>query len=125
NNELRQLIEELRLTSSIHLIGTREDMPSVIRALDIVVSASHGEGFPNAIGEAMACAVPCVATDVSDVNWIVADAGIVVPKNAPPARARALAELIDSGARGRQELGSKGRARVAKHFALTSITEQY
>jgi glycosyltransferase involved in cell wall biosynthesis len=125
NSELRQLIEELRLTSSIHLLGTREDMPCVIRALDIVVSASHGEGFPNAIGEAMACAVPCVATDVSDVNWIVANAGTVVPKNDPTSMARALADLIDCGVRGRQEVGYRGRARIAEHFGLTSIAEQY
>ena len=125
NNELRRVIEELRLTSAIHLLGAREDMPSVIRALDIVASASHGEGFPNAIGEAMACGVPCVATDVSDVTWIVANAGIVVPKNDAISLARALGELIDRGATGRKELGSIGRARVAEHFGLTSIAAQY
>jgi glycosyltransferase involved in cell wall biosynthesis len=125
NHTLRRQIEDLELTSAIHLLGTRQDMPRVMAALDILASASHGEGFPNAIGEAMACAVPCVATDVSDVPWIIANAGIVIPKNDPASMARALVELIERGAQDRQDLGYRGRARVAEHFGLSAIAEQY
>jgi glycosyltransferase involved in cell wall biosynthesis len=74
NQALQQLIRDLGLRSAIHLLGPRHDIPRIIAALDIATSASYGEGFPNAIGEAMACAVPCVATDVSDVSWIIKNA---------------------------------------------------
>ena len=58
--------QELGLVERIHLLGERLDMPRLTAALDIAVSSSHAEGFPNVIGEAMACAVPCVVTDVGD-----------------------------------------------------------
>ena len=66
-----------------------------------------------------------MVTDVSDLNWIVKNAGIVVPKNDAASMARAFAEMVELGAHGRQVLGCNGRARVMEHFRLASIVEQY
>ncbi|MDQ1638987.1 MAG: hypothetical protein QOF62_2326 [Pyrinomonadaceae bacterium] len=125
NRPLRQLIQDLALTSAVHLLGPRPDMPRIIAALDIAASASYGEGFPNAIGEAMACAVPCVVTDVSDLSWIIKNAGIVVPKNDASSMAQAFAEMLELGVEARHVLGGNGRARVMEHFRLTAIAEKY
>jgi glycosyltransferase involved in cell wall biosynthesis len=125
NQSLRELIQELGLVERVHLLGERQDMPRLTAALDVAVSASFGEGFPNVIGEAMACGVPCVVTDVSDLPWIVGGTGRVVPPRDPAAMAQAFVEMIELGIDGREELGSAARARVMEHFCLDSVVAQY
>jgi glycosyltransferase involved in cell wall biosynthesis len=94
-------------------------------ALDIATCSSYSESFPNIIGEAMACAVPCVVTDVGDAARIVAETGCVVPPKDAPALASALRELIELGPAGRQELGLRARARVEERYSLDSVVWQY
>jgi glycosyltransferase involved in cell wall biosynthesis len=85
-DEIRMLGDKLGLSKRLIWAGIRHDMRAVYNALDIVTSSSiYGEGFPNVIGEAMACGVPCVVTDVGDNARIVDDTGIVVPPNKPDA----------------------------------------
>jgi glycosyltransferase involved in cell wall biosynthesis len=80
--ELYALCRELCLANRVIWAGARRDMPAVYNALDIACSSSYGEGFPNVIGESMACGVPCVVTDVGDSASLVGDLGIVVsPKD--------------------------------------------
>src|SRR6202043_3606803 len=74
NAELSGLVSQLQVRSNVHMLGRRQDMERVTAALDIACSSSaYGEGFPNVIGEAMSCAVPCVVTDVGDSARIVSD----------------------------------------------------
>ncbi|MEG4090565.1 glycosyltransferase [Microcoleus sp. Pol12B4] len=94
--KLYQLTDDLGIAEKIIWAGGRSDMPAVFNALNIACSSSSdGEGFPNVVGEAMACGVPCVVTDVGDSAWIVGDKGVVVPPKNPEALKTAINELID------------------------------
>jgi glycosyltransferase involved in cell wall biosynthesis len=118
--ELLRQSERLELTKRILWAGARRDMPAVYSALDINVSCSYGEGFPNVIGEAMACGVPCVVTDVGDSAWIVGDGGEV----APPKDAKALEAAIERSIQ-RIKAGSYdtayNRRRILDLFAVQSL----
>jgi glycosyltransferase involved in cell wall biosynthesis len=126
NHILCQSIQELGLTAHTHLLGERDDMPRLAAALDIFsLSSLYGESFPNVIGEAMACGVPSVVTDVGDAVWIVGDTGRVVPPGNPSALASAWKEIIDLGPEGRAVLGRAARSRVIDRFPLELAVARY
>lgn len=114
------------LAGRVDLLGERRDMAQLYPALDIVsLCSSYGEGFPNVLGEAMACGVPCVATDSGDAAELIGETGIVVPPREPEALAAGLERLLALGIEGRQSLGRKARARIAKNYALGPIVARY
>ncbi len=126
NKALATTVAELDLDEQVFLLGERSDIPQLNAALDIASSSSSwGEGFPNVIGEAMSCSVPCVVTEVGDSGWIVGEAGKVVPPRDPEALANAWRDLIEIGREGRETLGILGRQRVIDHFSLEAVVRQY
>lgn len=126
NATLQRQIEDAGLGGRAHLLGERSEIAEIMAGLDMLtLSSAWGEGFPNVVGEAMACAVPCVVTDVGDSAWIVGDTGRVVPPQDPVALADAWSGLIDPGPGERSRLGRAARQRISAHFALPQIAEQY
>jgi glycosyltransferase involved in cell wall biosynthesis len=124
--ELLRLIQEHQLQERISLLGDRADIPRLTAALDIACSASAwGESFSNAIGEAMACGVPCVVTDIGDNAYLVADTGLSVPARSPGALGAALHHLIKAGEAGRRQLGAAARRRIEKEFSLAAVARRY
>ncbi len=93
--ELRRLASELGLAERLTWAGARLDMTGVCNAMDVVVSSSYGEGFPNVVAEAMACGVPCVVTDVGDSAMIVGTTGVVVEPARPDALCQGLRSMIE------------------------------
>lgn len=120
---LQTLANQLGLQERVLWVGVRQDMPAVYNALDIAVSSSCTEGLPNAIGEAMACGVPCVVTDVGDSAWVVGGTGEVVPLKNPVALANAIERML-----GRKTYDpARIRKRVVDQLSVTSLvtnTEQ-
>lgn len=126
NRSLVGWIENMGLKNNFYLLGRRDDMPRFHASLDIAVSSSaYGEGFSNTIGEAMACGVPCAATDVGDSALIIGDTGRVVPPQDPAALAAAWRELIEMGPENRARLGKVARKRIADNFSLPVIAARY
>lgn len=121
--EVYQLTRELNLFDQVIWAGACADMPAVYNALDIAVSSSYGEGFPNVIGEAMACGVPCVVTDVGDSAWIVGDTGWVVPPKNPELLKTAIAQLIDRIQSDGYE-SKPNRQRVIEQFSVLQLVAQ-
>jgi glycosyltransferase involved in cell wall biosynthesis len=114
------------LAGKTFLPGERRDMPALNAALDVAVSSSSfGEGFPNALGEAMACGVPCVATNVGDSSFILDGTGRVVPPGDPEKLSAAILSLLRLPASRRRALGSAARRRVVDNFSLDSVTQKY
>ncbi len=108
-----------------HLLGPREDIPRLTAALDVAVSSSIGEGFPNVLGEAMGCGVPCVVTNVGDSASIVGHSGRVVAARDPKALGDTCVELLEMSCDDRKRLGLAARARIEKYFALPVIVRRY
>lgn len=115
--ELRALGDSQGLKDRLLWAGARSDMASVYNALDMLTSSSSfGEGFPNVVGEAMACGVPCVVTDVGDSRHVVGDAGIVVMPGDPAQLVEAWKALLDLPQSQRATLSEKARARIVDEF---------
>ena len=126
NRELTRWISDLGLAESVRLLGHRTDIPRLTAALDIAcLSSVSGEAFPNVLGEAMACGVPCVATDVGDSALIIGDTGKVVPPGDSDAFANACAELLGMTEEARRNLGEAARKRVQDHFDLSVVSRLY
>jgi len=119
---LRRQAEELGIADIVVWADAREDVVAVYNGLDIMcLSAYAGEGFPNVIGEAMACGVPCVVTDVGDAAKIVGELGIVVP----PKEAKRMAEALDGMLRKLNTINSlQLRESIVQRFALQAMIEK-
>lgn len=123
---LARLAAQPDLAGRVHLLGERHDLPRLTASLDVACSSSaFGEGFPNVIAEAMACAVPCVATDVGDSAFVLGDEGRVVPPGKTASLAEALLELLRRSPEHRARTGERLRRRVIENFSLHSALEGF
>ena len=124
---LLYLIHELGLEDRVRLLGrvSQEMVRERLRASDVLLQASHFEGHPNAVLEAMACALPVVVTDYPGVRDAVEHGvdGLVCPRRSPEALADALGSLRDRALA--RKLGEAGRERVVAGFTLEHQLERF
>lgn len=125
NTLLMNWIKERELSKKFFLLSTNFESSEVLQALDIFVLSSITEGFPNVIGEAMACEVPCVVTDVGDCRLIVKDTGIVVNKSNAVALAQGIIQMISKDTSERRKLGAKARKIIVDNYSLPYIIRQF
>jgi glycosyltransferase involved in cell wall biosynthesis len=105
------------LKAGVRFLGTRNDMPRLYAAMDILVHASHREGFPLTLMEAAAMGVPVVATDIRGCRQIVDDGatGLLVPVRDPVALAAAIERLVTDNAE-RRRFGVAARDKAQARF---------
>src|SRR3546814_8797830 len=115
---LRALIGELGLGANIELLGTRRDVPELMRESDLMVNSSLFEGLPIALIEAAMSALPVVATDVGGSGEIVAPDvnGLLVPPGDQKALARAILAIL------REEDGLRSEEQTVELKSLMRIS---
>jgi glycosyltransferase involved in cell wall biosynthesis len=128
-DEIRRLHAELGIGDRCQILGYRDDVIAILAAADLFVMASHFEGFPIAIMEAMASGLPVVATRVGGIPDAVTDGheGLVVEPRAPEALAEALVRLARDGGL-RRTMAERARER-GRSFdvrpAVTAVQDAY
>lgn len=126
NSEIIYLIKEMKLNNNFRLLGERSDIPDIMNAMNVYCSSSaFGEGFPNVVGEAMACGLPCVVTDVGQSASIVDHTGFVVRPGNHDELADSLIKLASLPGDQLKKLGEEARKRVAKYYSLEKIVKEY
>lgn len=117
--------ESLADQTGLIRLGERDDLPRLFNGFDVFVLASaFGEGFSNALVEAMATGLPVITTDVGDGALIVGDCGVVVRPSDPGRLAEAISELKDDPAQCAQ-LGRDARQRVVDQFDLARAVKGF
>ncbi len=125
NPKMRSLVESLRAPERVILAGKRADSISCIASLDLLCLTSDAEGFPNVVGEALSCGVPCVTTDVGDCRSIIGECGSVVPRLDSESFAAACVEQLARYREYRNEIVSSCRDRIMQKFTLEAVGERY
>jgi glycosyltransferase involved in cell wall biosynthesis len=127
-NENPQIRGQLGQTTNLekfHLLGERDDIPNILAAIDIATSSSLSEGFPNAIGEAMACGIPCVATDTGDTALLMGDTGFLVNRKSPQELCAAWEAIARMTPEERMDMGFRARERIIQQYSQDKTTHRY
>jgi glycosyltransferase involved in cell wall biosynthesis len=123
NENLNRLIEQAGVGERVILLGQRDDMETIYQAFDLVTLCStFGEGFPNALTEAMACGIPCVATDIGACREIIGGLGLIVPPRDPAALADAWTSMLTGPM---DALSAKMRSRALERYRIERICRLY
>lgn len=117
--------QQLGIGNKVLLLGERQSPEVVYPGFDLYCSASLNEGFPNALSEAMACGVPCVATDTGASRQLVQGVGKVVPARNPQELASAVKQLASLPDIERRELGGRSRARIVTRYSMKTVVREY
>jgi len=121
----RQL-DEAGVAEQAWLPGARDDVPGLMRAMDLFVLPSLAEGICNTILEAMACGLPVIATEVGGNPDLLqpGETGALVPAGDPAALARQIQAYLEEPDR-RQREGQAARARAEAAFSMEAMVEGY
>lgn len=128
NEELISIIKFYRLDERVILLGPVSDVPELMNQLDLHILSSSSEGFPNVLAEAMACGIPCIATNAGSSEFIVKDTGWIVPTKDSVALASSIQAAIEDMRRNPETWKIKksdARSRINLNFSLEKMVSDY
>lgn len=114
--ELKHKVKRMGIESHIYFLGTRRDIPQILRASDVCVLVSKQEGLPRALMEAMAAGKPIVASDIRGNRDLIVDGenGILVPVGDAAGTANGLNKLYKEPEL-RRSMGKKNKEKVMQY----------
>jgi glycosyltransferase involved in cell wall biosynthesis len=123
---LERLVTKLGLSRCVRFVGFRNDFVDLLPGLDVLVHPAAREGLGVAVLEAMAAAVPVVATAVGGVVDAVSDGaeGLLVAAGDGPGLVAAIERLAGDAAL-RRRLGAAGRSRAEQEFSIARMADGY
>ena len=121
-NRLKRLAGELGLSGKVLFVGVRDDVPELVKLMDVLVLSSLSEGSPNILLEGMACAAPIVGTNVGGVPELVEDgvSGLLVDPGDASALSSAVLALLSDPERARA-MGEKGRVKAVEQYDIDAV----
>ncbi len=121
----RDLVRRRGIEGSVRFLGSRTDVPDLLRACELFVHPSREEGFSNAVLEAMSAGLPVVAFDVGgNAEAIVhGETGLLAPARDAGALAEAIASLLGDAER-RKGMGEAGRVRAEERFSIDRMVAE-
>lgn len=125
NPAFRELLPRELDERTIFPVGPAEDVAPWLAAMDVAVMPSLVEGFPNALGEAMACALPCIATDAGDARIMLAGHGEIVAAGDASALAEALVRAHRLDPARRRSIGLAARAQIEARYSTARMAASY
>ncbi len=123
--EMQGMIGSLGLESNVKLIGQVPAIVSILKSCDVFCLLSRSEGLSNALLEAMACGLPCIASSVGGNQEVVDDhrTGFLVAAEDAQGSANRIMELLRSPSM-RAEMGKQGQVRAAKNFSVDAMVSR-
>jgi glycosyltransferase involved in cell wall biosynthesis len=118
--------EALGVASHVQFLGAVADPAPVLRAASAFVLPSVAEGMSNSLLEAMATALPCLASRIGGNIDLLDEGrtGLLLPSDAPAAWSSALIRVLDDPGLARQ-LGAAARRRIEAEFAMPVVVDRY
>jgi len=107
------------------LLGERSDIHRLLCAMDIFALPSLGEAFPISLCEAMSCGIPCVASNVGDVEYILGNKKLIFKSGDNKELSDIIMKIISLNDTDKEILGSELHKRIKEKFTIQSVSNTY
>ena len=128
NDDLVSSLKKNGLSDNVHLLGIRDDIQSVMNAIDLFLLTSISEAFPNVLNEAMLCGTPCLTTDVGDAALIVDKTGWIVESRDSTSIANACINALNEKEQDSENWKKRKEAcreRIMENFSFEKMINKY
>lgn len=128
NDDLVSSLKKNGLSDNVHLLGIRDDIQSVMNAIDLFLLTSISEAFPNVLNEAMLCGTPCLTTDVGDAALIVDKTGWIVESRDSTSIANACINALNEKEQDSENWKKRKEAcreRIMENFSFEKMLNKY